>query len=133
MAIPSIIKPIVIVLIAINLCAAQLYHQPIAYALQQQPRQPRILEQGLPIAISDPSQLVHPAVAENSIRESQLPPELLKSNRFFSDPKTAELLSKDSWLTSKESPVFDREADKIPREQILKIFKNAGFVQRRRR
>lgn len=122
------------ILICLNLCAAQFYHRPLALALgSSPPRQPRVLKQGPPIVISDPSDLSHPAVVENSIRESELPSELLKSSRFYNDPRTAEALARDSWLTSKESPVFDREAEKIPREEVLKIFKNAGFIQRRRR
>lgn len=98
-------------------------HQPIAYALQPLASEP---------AVHEVSSLAHRAVIENSFRESQLPAELIRSNHFYRNPKTAEALAKDSWLTDKEMPVFDREAEKIPREQVLKIFKNAGFIQRRR-
>lgn len=120
-----------VLLMVISICGAQLFHsEPIPYTLQ---RQPRILQQIAPISIHDPSELAHPAVVENAIRESELPDELLKSNRFYNNPRIASALAKDSWLTDKESPVFDREAEKIPREQVYKIFKNAGFIQRRRR
>ncbi|KAG4069770.1 hypothetical protein HA402_003211 [Bradysia odoriphaga] len=98
-------------------------HQPIAYALQ-----PQASAQ----VVHEVSSLAHRAVVENSIRESQLPAELIRSNNFYSNPKTADALAKDSWLTDKEMPVFDREAEKIPREQVFKIFKNAGFIHRRR-
>lgn len=120
---------VALVLIAtmIGTCCAQFYHQPIAYSLQRDPRL-------LPAAhVADASQLAHRAVIENSIREQELPPELLKSNRFYSNPRVAAALARDSWFTEKEMPVFDREAEKIPREQVYKIFKNAGFIQRRRR
>lgn len=127
----SPINSAVLVLIALSVSTAQLINSPLVYSLQTGARQPRVLHRGPPIAISDPSELSHPAVVENAIRESALPPELLKSSRFYSNPHTAASLAKDSWLTDKESPVFEREADRIPREQILKIFKNAGFVRRR--
>lgn len=120
---------IAVVLIAIfGSCCAQFYqHQPIAYTLQ---RNPRLLH---PAPVADASQLAHRAVIENSIRESELPSELIRSNQFYSNPRIAAGLAKASWFTEKEMPVFDREAEKIPREQVFKIFKNAGFIQRRRR
>lgn len=121
----SSITSICIFLAAVSACMAQFYHQPIAYTLQ---RDPRLLGQ-----LSGSSQLAHRAVIDNSIRESELPPELIRSNQFYSNPKTAAALAKDSWFTDKEMPVFDREAEKIPREQVYKLFKNAGFLQRRRR
>lgn len=96
-------------------------HQPIVYALQPQATVTR-----------DVASLAHPDVVANSIRESQLPQDLIRSNNFYRNPKTADALAKDSWFGDKEMPVFEREAAKIPREQVLKIFKNAGFVQRRR-
>lgn len=124
---------LLLVITVLSICDAQLFHSaPIAYTLQRE-RQPRILQQLAPITIHDPSELAHPAVVENSIREAALPLELQRSNRFYSDPKVAAALAKDSWLTDKESPVIDREAEKIPREQVFKIFKNAGFIQRRRK
>lgn len=97
--------------------------QPIAYALHAQASEP---------VAHQASSLAHRAVIENALSESQLPPELIRSNNFYRNPKTAEALAKESWLTDKEMPVFDREAEKIPRDQVFKIFKNAGFIQRRR-
>jgi hypothetical protein len=76
--------------------------------------------------------LEHPAVIESQIWESQLHPGLLKSSRFYSDPKTAARLAQESWFTDKEHPVFEREADKIERNQITKIFANSGLHRRRR-
>lgn len=89
---------------------------PIAYALQP----------------SSHSSLANPSVVDNSAVEAQLPAELMRASNFYRNPKTADALAKDSWLTDKEMPVFEREADKIPREQVFKIFKNAGFLHRRR-
>lgn len=120
--------------LAINLCLAQIgeiINGPISYV--GDPHYPRITQRDPPIAVSDPSHLTHPAVIENSIAESQLPPELLKSHRFYSNPHTAAALTRASWFTNKEAPVFNREADNIPREEVFKIFKNAGFISRRKR
>lgn len=127
----SVVKLIFVLILVIEICYCQVVNSPLTYV--GDPRHPRVLAQGPPIAVSDPSQLAHPAVVDNSIAESQLPPELLKSHRFYSNPHVAAALARDSWLTEKEAPVFDREADKISREQVFKIFKNAGFLQRRRR
>jgi hypothetical protein len=69
----------------------------------------------------------HPAVINSQIWEHSLPSELLKSDKFYSNPKTAARLAADSWFTDKEHPVFDREAEKIERNQINKIFVNAGL------
>lgn len=125
-------KSIVLLIVMISICSAQQYvNSPLTYV--GNPRHPRVLAQGPPIAVSDPTQLAHPAVVANSIAESQLPPELLKSHRFYSNPQVAAGLARDSWLTDKEAPVFEREAEKIERNQVYKIFKNAGFLQRRRR
>lgn len=123
----SIVSLATIFIALLSSCLAQIYHQPIAYSLQ---RDPRLLN---PAPVIDTSQLAHRAVIENSIRESELPAELIRSNQFYSNPRTAAALAKASWFGDKEMPVFDREAEKIPREQVYKIFKNAGFIQRRRR
>ncbi|KAJ8919152.1 hypothetical protein NQ315_012138 [Exocentrus adspersus] len=61
----------------------------------------------------------HPAVVENAIAESQLPPELL--NPFYKNPNIASALAKESWFTNKEFLVRHREAEKIPRQEIYKI------------
>lgn len=127
----SVIKSILLLIFAINICSAQIVNSPLTYV--GDPRYPRVLAQGPPFQISDSSQIAHRSVVENSISEAQLPPELSKSHRFYSNPQVAAGLARDSWLTDKEAPVFEREADKIPREQVFKIFKNAGFLQRKRR
>ncbi|EDV96909.1 uncharacterized protein LOC6558499 isoform X2 [Drosophila grimshawi] len=73
----------------------------------------------------------HPSVVQNAQWESELPAELSKSARFFNDPVIAANLAKSSLLTSKEMAVQHREAEKIPREQVYKLFKNAGYLSRR--
>lgn len=67
----------------------------------------------------DPRGAPHPAVVENALAESQLPPELL--NPFYKNPTIVAGLAKASWFGHKEFPVHNREADKIPRSEILKI------------
>lgn len=127
----SIMKFITLLIVLIDVCCGQVVNAPLTYV--GDPRHARVVAQGPPIAFSHPAELSHPGVVANSIAESQLPIELQKSHRFYSDPHVADALARDSWLTDKEAPVFEREADKIPREQVFKIFKNAGFLERRRR
>ncbi|KAH8343190.1 hypothetical protein KR059_006274 [Drosophila kikkawai] len=73
----------------------------------------------------------HPSVVRNAQWEAELPPELSKSARFYNDPVIAANLAKESLLTRKEMAVVHREAEKIPREQVYKLFKNAGYLNRR--
>ncbi|XP_059610971.1 uncharacterized protein LOC132257923 [Phlebotomus argentipes] len=82
------------------------------------------------VPVHEEPPLAHPAVVENSLREQQYPPEL--TNNFYKNPRIADALAKESWFTDKEMPVYEREADKIPRGQIVKILKNAGLARRRR-
>ncbi|XP_055844848.1 uncharacterized protein LOC129911165 [Episyrphus balteatus] len=110
---------IIFLTFAIGLSSAQLYFHQFQ-PLQYQPSQRHINIQ---------PDLAHKSVVENAIREAQLPPEL--TNNFYKNPRVAAALAKESWLTDKEMPVFDREAEKIPRDMIYKIFKNAGWVRRR--
>lgn len=76
-------------------------------------------------------ELVHPAVVMKAQWDSQLPPELQKSARFYNNPKIAAGLAAESWFTDTEHPVFEREADKIDRNQITKIFRNAGLMKKK--
>lgn len=75
--------------------------------------------------------IAHQAVIANNAWEQQLPPNLLKSAKFYGNPRTAEFLAQESWLTDKESPVFSRKAEEIDRMQITKIFHNAGLQKRK--
>ncbi|XP_063832584.1 uncharacterized protein LOC135081726 [Ostrinia nubilalis] len=70
----------------------------------------------------------HPAVELNAASEALLPRELLKSHDFYDNPAIAAGLAKESWFTNKEMQVVEREAEKIPREKIYNIVKNAGFL-----
>lgn len=84
---------------------------------------------GFPTAHLLQASLAHPAVVENALNEAQYPTEL--RGHVYDNPRVAEALAKESWFGDKEMPVFERAADKIPRDRIVKIFKNAGFVRRR--
>ncbi|XP_054272049.1 uncharacterized protein LOC128992484 [Macrosteles quadrilineatus] len=72
----------------------------------------------------------HRAVVANAQREAQLPPHLL--NPFYKNQRIASALAKESWFTPGENLVVDREAEKIPRQRIYSVLKNAGFINRRR-
>lgn len=73
------------------------------------------------------TQYANPSVIENAQKEAELPPELLKSHRFLTNPRVAAALAKDSWFTDEEMPVYEREADKIPRQMIEKLLKQSGL------
>lgn len=73
--------------------------------------------------------LAHHAVVRNAEDEARLPEEL--RNNFYKNPRIAEGLAKESWFTPGEEQVLDREAEKIPREQVFKLLKNAGLARRR--
>ncbi|KAL0819112.1 hypothetical protein ABMA28_008374 [Loxostege sticticalis] len=79
---------------------------------------------------SPPAVRPHPAVELNAASEALLPRELLKSHDFYDNPAVAAGLAKESWFTNKEMQVVEREAEKIPRESIYRIVKNAGFLDR---
>lgn len=82
-----------------------------------------------PTAI-DTKGLAHRAVVENAIAESQLPSELL--NPFYKNPTIAAGLAKESWFGDKEFPVLHREAEKIPRSEILKVIRRIQHLDRKR-
>lgn len=83
--------------------------------------------------IQDPSVLPNKAVELNAANDALLPPELLKSKRFYDNPAIAAGLAKSSWFGDKEMPVHHREAERISRDKIYKLAKDAGFINRRRR
>ncbi|XP_052124380.1 uncharacterized protein LOC113204569 [Frankliniella occidentalis] len=100
--------------------------QPVAVA------QPQSFLQPLPMLRQQQQQqqpLAHHAVVRTAEDEARLPEEL--RNNFYKDPRIAEGLAKSSWFTPGEEQVLDREAEKIPREQIFKLLKNAGLARRR--
>lgn len=84
-----------------------------------------------PTQYAQPSEYAHPAVINNALREAEYPAEFRKSDRFYKNPKIAAALAKESWFTDKEMPVINREAEKIPREMVFKLFRNAGWIKRR--
>lgn len=110
---------LVLLLFCVTLCSAQFFYSHPATVAHYHSVQ------------AATQQYAHPSVVDNSFRESQLPAALRKSDRFYKNPHIAAALAKESWFTSKEMPVIDREADKIPREMVYKIFKNAGYIKRR--
>ncbi|XP_039963831.1 uncharacterized protein LOC126761619 isoform X1 [Bactrocera neohumeralis] len=112
-------------------CSAQFYfHQPVPLPYQQHQYLQYTTSPPDFKPISEPNQEgpPHPSVVANAERESLLPPELSKSRRFYSNPRIAAALAKESLLTPKEMAVIDREAEKIDRNQIYKIFHNAGWA-----
>ncbi|XP_013110649.1 uncharacterized protein LOC106089361 [Stomoxys calcitrans] len=106
-------------LLSASVCSAQFFYA-----------QPSIMTQ-YHAGTTKTQNVAHPSVVENAAHESQLPPELRKSDRFYNNPQIAAGLAKESWFTDKEMQVVDREAEKIPREMVFKIFKNAGWIKRK--
>lgn len=76
-------------------------------------------------------ELAHSAVLQSGAWESQLPPHLQKSAKFYGNPRTAAHLAEESWFTNEENPVFARKAEEIDRSQITKIFRNSGLQKRK--
>ncbi|KDR22632.1 hypothetical protein L798_12764 [Zootermopsis nevadensis] len=113
------------ILLAIGVTRAQFIVQGPEFHFQGQPltfHQDQLV---------DPSKraLAHRAVIVNSEAEARLPPSL--QNPFYKNPQIEAALAKESWFTPGEQQVREREAEKIPRQKIYSILKNAGFVQRR--
>lgn len=103
--------------------------QTLSFAIQPPPPQQQV--QASPFVDTPSRSYAHRAVVLNAEREAQLPPHLL--NPFYKNPRIAQALSKESWFTPEEQIVTDREAEKISRQKIYSVLKNAGFVNRRRR
>ncbi|XP_075227296.1 uncharacterized protein LOC142327840 [Lycorma delicatula] len=125
-----------------NIALGQLFVQPFETAsVGQQPKslsfaiQPPPLNQPVqssPFVNTPPSRsYAHRAVIANAEREAQLPQHLL--NPFYKNQRISEALAKESWFTPGEMVVYDREAEKISRQEIYSVLKHAGFVNRRRR
>lgn len=68
----------------------------------------------------------NPIVVAALQRESQLPPHML--NPFYKNPKIAETLAQNSWFGPGEQHAVNRDTEKIPREKIYLILKNAGLL-----
>lgn len=92
--------------------------------------QPAFQPLGVQYASTGSAVYPHPAVELNAASEALLPRSLLKSRDFYDNPAIAAGLAQESWFTKKEMQVVEREAEKIPRESIYHIVKNAGFLDR---
>ncbi|KAJ2949045.1 hypothetical protein O0L34_g5986 [Tuta absoluta] len=71
----------------------------------------------------------HPAVVQVRREEEQLP--FYLRSRALWNPNLQEVLPLSSLLHEGETPVFDREADHVSRQEIYNILTHAGFLRRR--
>lgn len=69
----------------------------------------------------------HRAVVQAAQDESRLPPNLL--NPFYKNPRLRQELARHSWFGPGEQPVYDREAEKIPRKEIYTVLNHAGLLR----
>ncbi|XP_050520606.1 uncharacterized protein LOC126894023 [Daktulosphaira vitifoliae] len=69
---------------------------------------------------------INPIVVAAFQRDSLLPANM--QNSFYKNPRIAESLAKNSWFGPGEQHAVDRDTEKIPREQIFHILKNAGLL-----
>ncbi|XP_054083998.1 uncharacterized protein LOC105219368 [Zeugodacus cucurbitae] len=76
-----------------------------------------------------PQRYAHIAVIENDAYEQTLPNSL--RNPFYKTPRVREALAKSSWFGPGEEPVYDRQAEKIPRAEIYNVLSHAGLINRR--
>lgn len=72
---------------------------------------------------------INPIVVAAFQRESLLPPHM--QNAFYKNPKIAEGLAQNSWFGPGEQHAVNRDTEKIPREKIFFILKNAGLLPTR--
>ncbi|XP_059221435.1 uncharacterized protein LOC106081215 [Stomoxys calcitrans] len=72
----------------------------------------------------------HIAVIENDAWEQSLPGEL--RNPFYKTPRVRSALAKSSWFGPGETPVLDRQAEKISRREIYNVLSHAGLIERRK-
>nr|XP_034831991.1 uncharacterized protein LOC117988839 [Maniola hyperantus] len=70
----------------------------------------------------------HPAVVAVRHAEDLLPPE--QRSPALRNPHLLHALQLTSLLHHGESPVFEREADSVPRREIYNILTHAGFIGR---
>lgn len=113
------------VLLMAGVTTAQFFVQGPGLTFQGQP----LTFQQAPLVDQSKRALAHRAVIVNSEAEAQLPPAL--QNPFYKNPRIEAALAKESWFTPGEQQVREREAEKIPRQKIYSILRNAGLVKRR--
>ncbi|CAH1725019.1 unnamed protein product [Aphis gossypii] len=77
-------------------------------------------------SINSISKPTNPIVVAAFQRDALLPPHM--QNAFYKNPKIAEHLAQNSWFGPGEQHAVDRETEKIPREKIFLILKNAGLL-----
>lgn len=77
-------------------------------------------------SINSISKPTNPIVVAAFQRDALLPPHM--QNAFYKNPKIAENLAQNSWFGPGEQHAVDRETEKIPREKIFIILKNAGLL-----
>ncbi|XP_065337827.1 uncharacterized protein LOC135938176 [Cloeon dipterum] len=68
----------------------------------------------------------HHSVVSAAEEESFLPEQY--KNPFYKNPRIAQALAKESWKLNGEEMVYQREAEKIPRQKVFSILKQAGFI-----
>lgn len=126
---------VLLVVTWLSCVSAQFFpQQELSFAIQPPPvQQPFFQQQQVAPRQLQPQQpsYVHRAVVQNAAAEAQLPPHLL--NPFYKNQRIASALAKESWFTPGENLVVDREAEKIPRQRIFGLLKDAGLARRRRR
>lgn len=125
---------VLLVLAALAAAHAQTYYQPLQYSgshfsggLVPPPVPISRAIGGFPVAA--PLQQQRPAhrdVVATAEQDSYLPEHL--KNPFYKNPRIAQALAKESWKLNGEEQVFQREAEKIPRQKVYSILKQAGFI-----
>ncbi|XP_037970627.2 global transcription regulator sge1 [Plutella xylostella] len=70
----------------------------------------------------------HPAVVTSDVESQALPVHLRKT--AFTHPRLWDILPITSLLHEGESPVYDREAEKVERNSVYNMLTHAGFLSR---
>jgi hypothetical protein len=127
---------VLLVLAALAAAHAQNYYQPLQYSgshysgnLLPPPVPIARAIGGFPVASPLQQQQQRPAhrdVVATYEQDSYLPEHL--KNPFYKNPRIAQALAKESWRLNGEEQVFQREAEKIPRQKVFSILKQAGFI-----
>ncbi|XP_059478850.1 uncharacterized protein LOC132198691 [Neocloeon triangulifer] len=122
---------VLMVLAALAAAHAQTFFQPSFQPVQYSGLVPPPLPisraiGGFPVAPQQQVRPAHRAVVENAEQESFLPEQF--KNPFYKNPRIAQALAKESWKLNGEEQVFQREAEKIPRQKVYSILKQAGFI-----
>lgn len=87
---------------------------------------PTLQNVGISPSINSIGKPTNPIVVAAFQRDSLLPPHM--QNSFYKNPKIAESLAQNSWFGPGEQHAVNRDTEKIPREKIYSILKNAGLL-----